>query len=390
MKWVFWVSVGLIAYSYVGYAAWLWIRSRWRVRPVQRRPLTPFVSIVLVVRNEEKLLEEKLHNLRALNYPVERREIIVVSDGSTDGTVAALAKWANQAGVTVLNNAECRGKAAGLNDALATARGEIVFFTDVRQKLEPDSLRLLLENFADPEVGCVSGELMLGDPGSGEANEGIGLYWKIEKQVREMESSSGSVIGATGAIYAARRELISTVPQGTILDDVYIPMQIVRRDKRVIFDSRARAWDAPNLGTGREFARKVRTLGGNYQLLRLLPWLLGRSNPVRFEFISHKLLRLLVPFALIAALVASALLPGTLYRTAMAVQLAFYGLSLLSLAKLKVAVLTRPADAAFTVVILNAAAVVAFFNFISGRTASWGQRNNAAKIQPQMASGERF
>ena len=390
MKWVFWVSVGLIAYSYVGYAAWLWIRSRWRVRPVQRRPFTPFVSIVLVIRNEEKLLEEKLQNLLALNYPAERREIIVVSDGSTDGTVAALAKWANQAGVTVLNNAECRGKAAGLNDALATARAEIIFFTDVRQKLEPESLRLLLENFADPEVGCVSGELMLGDPGSGEANEGIGLYWKIEKQVREMESASGSVIGATGAIYAARRELISAIPQGTILDDVYIPLQIVRRDKRVIFDSRARAWDAPNLGTGREFARKVRTLGGNYQLLQLLPWILGRSNPVRFEFISHKLLRLLVPFALIAALVTSALLPGTLYRTATALQLAFYGLSLLSLAKLKVGVLTRPANAAFTVVVLNAAAVVAFFNFISGRTASWGQRNNAAKIQPQMASGERF
>ncbi len=390
MKWVFWISVALIAYSYVGYAVWLWIRSRWRVRPVQRRPFTPFVSIVLVVRNEEKLLEEKLHNLRALNYPAERREIIVVSDGSTDGTVAVLAKWANPAGVAGLNNVECRGKAAGLNDALATARGEIVFFTDVRQKLEPDSLQLLLENFADSEVGCVSGELMLGDPGSGEANKGIGLYWKIEKQVREMESASGSVIGATGAIYAARRELISAIPQGTILDDVYIPMQIVRQDKRVIFDSRARAWDAPNLGTGREFARKVRTLGGNYQLLQLLPWLLGRSNPVRFEFISHKLLRLLVPFALVAALVTSALLPGTLYRTATALQLAFYGLSLLSLAQLKVGVLARPADVAFTIVVLNSAAAVAFFNFIFGRTASWGQVNNPAKIQPQMARGERF
>jgi hypothetical protein len=129
-----------------------------------------------------------------------------------------------------------------------------------------------MENPLPIEVGCVSGEPMLGDPGSGEANEGIGLYWKIEKQVREMESASGSVIGATGAIYAARRELISAIPQGAILDDVYIPMQIVRQGKRVIFDSRARAWDAPNLGNGREFARKVRTLGGNYQLLQLLPW----------------------------------------------------------------------------------------------------------------------
>ena len=110
-------------------------------------------------------------------------------------------------------------------------------------------IRLLMENFADPEVGCVSGALMLGNPESGEAGKGMGLYWRIEKKIRELESESGSVVGATGALYAVRRELLAEVPEGTILDDVYIPMQVVRQGKRVVFEARARAWDSPDLGS---------------------------------------------------------------------------------------------------------------------------------------------
>ena len=373
MIWLFWMSVALIAYSYVGYAAWLWIRSRWRARPVRRMPITPSVSIAMVVRNEAERLEKKLQNLLALNYPQELREIVVVSDGSTDGTAEILEAYVKEHGVIARINSESRGKAAGLNDALANAQGEIAFFTDVRQELELDSLRLLVEGFADPEVGCVSGELMLGDRNSGESGQGIGVYWQIEKQVREMESASGSVIGATGAIYAVRRELVPIIPPGTILDDVYIPMQVVRQNKRVLFESRALAWDIADQGTGREFARKVRTLGGNYQLLQLMPWLLGGGNPVRFEFISHKLVRLLVPFALIGALVSSVFLQGTLYRVLLVLQLTFYALSLLSPARLKLGALDRIADAAFTVVVLNTAAAMAFVNFISGRKAVWGR-----------------
>ena len=375
MKWLFWISVALIAYSYLGYAAWLWIRRGWRPRAVRRAAITPSVSIVMVVRNEAERLEKKLQNLLTLDYPQELREIVVVSDGSTDGTAQILEAYSEKHGVIARINSESRGKAAGLNDALAAAQGEIAFFTDVRQELEPDSLRLLVEGFADPEVGCVSGELMLGDRQSGESGTGIGIYWQIEKQVREMESASGSVIGATGAIYAVRRELAPTIPPGTILDDVYIPMQVVRQNRRVIFDSRARAWDVADQGTGREFARKVRTLGGNYQLLQLMPWLLGGSNPVRFEFISHKLVRLLVPLGLIGALVSPVFLAGALYRVFLLLQLMFYALSLLSPARLKLGAVARIADAAFTVVVLNTAAAVAFLNFISGRKAVWAAEN---------------
>jgi poly-beta-1,6-N-acetyl-D-glucosamine synthase len=371
MRWVFWGAAFLIAYTYMGYAAWLWLRARLWPWPVLRAQQEPYVSIVMVVRDEERWLEGKLRNLTEIDYPRSRYQIVVVSDGSTDGTDAILHEHAGDAGVQVLMNQLSRGKACGLNDAISLAAGEVVVFTDARQKIERGAIRLLMESFADPEVGCVSGALMLGDPESGETAKGMGLYWRIEKKIRELESESGSVVGATGAIYAVRRELFVEVPEGTILDDVYIPMQVVRQGKRVIFEPRARAWDSPDLGADREFARKVRTLSGNYQLVHLAPWLLRSENPVRFEFVCHKLLRLAVPFALVVFLVASIVLSGWIYRIALALQAVFYGLSLLAGLRLSAGPLARMADAALTFVVLNSAAAVAFVNFVTGRKAVW-------------------
>jgi poly-beta-1,6-N-acetyl-D-glucosamine synthase len=374
MRWVFWGAASLIAYTYVGYAMWLWLRAQLFPWPVMHSAQEPYVSIVMVVRNEERVLESKLRNLLNLNYPPELCQIVVVSDGSTDKTEAILREHGDNPRVLAVMNQLSRGKACGLNDAFEQAQGEVVLFTDARQKIESGALRLLLENFADPEVGCVSGELMLGDPASGESGHGMGLYWRIEKKVRELEAASGSVVGATGALYAVRRELLSRVPDGTILDDVYIPLQVVRQGRRVVFDPRARAWDSPDLGSGLEFARKVRTLSGNYQLVQLAPWILRSHNPVRFRFVSHKLLRLAIPFALAAMLVASLWLKGPVYRIALVLQLAFYTLALLALARLlKIGVIGRAADAAGTFVLLNTAALVAFFNFVTGREAVWGR-----------------
>src|SRR5438874_3467136 len=244
-------------------------------------------------------------------------------------------------------------------------------FTDARQKIEAGALRLLVRNFADPAVGSASGELMLGDPDRGEVVRGVGLYWSIEKHIREMESESGSVVGATGALYAVRRDLLVPVPAGTILDDVYIPMHVVRQGYRVIFVPNARAWGIADQGSGLEFSRKVRTLSGNYQLVQLAPWLLSSSNPLRFEFISHKLCRLLAPFALAAAFVAPLALPLTIYRVAFRLQLGFYGLSVAAMTKLAKGPLARVADAASTFVILNSAALVAFVRFVTGRRIAW-------------------
>jgi poly-beta-1,6-N-acetyl-D-glucosamine synthase len=371
MKWVFWIAAAMIAYSYVGYAAWLWLRSRWAPRPVRRGTFEPAVSAVMVVRNEEATIARKLENLLTLDYPPAKMEVVVVSDGSNDGTAAVLKEFGDRARVRTLLKPESQGKASGLNDAIRMASGEILLFTDARQAIEPPALRRMVENFADSEVGCASGELMLGDPANGESGRGMGLYWRIEKKIREMESASGSVAGATGSIYCARRALVEPLPPGTILDDVLLPMQIVRKGSRVVFDARARAWDSPDLGGSREFARKVRTLSGNYQLLQLAPWLLSSQNPIRFEFVSHKLSRLAVPVALLALLVASIFLPQPWYRAALVAQLAFYILSVVAMTGVKIGPLSRLADTARTFVVLNSAALVALVNFVTGRKAIW-------------------
>jgi len=382
MKWVFWMSATFIAYTYLGYPLWLWIRSRWCRQPVRSGPYIPFLSIIMIVRNEEKVLPRKLRNLLDLNYPDESLEIVMVSDGSTDSTNQILSEHTANPRIRVIFNLQQQGKAAGLNAAMSSVRGEIVVFTDARQQIEPDAIRVLVENFADPEIGCASGELMLGDPETGEAEQGMGVYWRIEKAVRELESAVGSVVGATGAIYGVRRKLLVNVPDEAILDDVYIPMHVVRRGARVIFDPRARAWDSPDQGTAREFTRKVRTLSGNYQLLQLAPWLLTSANPLRFQFVSHKVLRLVVPFALLATLLASFLTPGVFYRGAVILQLAFYTLSFLGLAHfLRRGPLARVADAARTFVLLNTAAAVAFANFAAGRKVAWERSATIEQIE---------
>ena len=373
MTWMFWIAVGVIAYACGGYLLWLSIRAFWRPWPSQRGACEPFISFVMVVRNEETVLRDKLRNVLEVDYPQERSKIVVVSDGSTDGTEAILREAARNPRVHVLLHQLARGKASGLNDAMNVAQGEIVIFTDARQKIERGAVRLLLENFADPQVGAVSGELMLGDPEGGEYGRGLGLYWRTEKWVRELEAASGSVVGATGALYAVRRELVPLVPQETILDDVFIPMNVARRGFRVGFDPRARAWDTPNLGREREFRRKVRTLTGNYQLVQLAPWLLRAENPLRVAFISHKLIRLVLPLALAVALVTSGLVPGLFYRTFFWLQVGFYALSLLGWARWKLGPVSRLADAAHTFVILNVAAVLAFYNWLSGDTTVWEQ-----------------
>jgi len=373
MTWAFWLAVAVIAYVYIGYAAWLWLRAQWRPWPVRRGHLEPSVSVVMVVRNEEAVLAQKLRNLLELDYPENKFQIVVVSDGSNDGTESILREHARNPRVHVMLNQLPGGKAAGLNAGVSMAQGDVVVLMDARQEIERGAIRSLMENFADPDVGAVSGELMLGDSVAGESGRGMGLYWQIEKRVRELEAASGSVVGATGALYAVRRELVPEVPSETILDDVFIPMNVARQRFRVVFDERARAWDRPDLGTQREFQRKVRTLTGNYQLLQLAPWLLRRENPLRFEFISHKLIRLVVPFALVVELVTSAFLTGPVYRAAFWLQLGFYGLSMLGWTRWNLGPVSRLCDTAHTFVALNTAAVVAFANFVTGRKTIWMQ-----------------
>ena len=370
MKWVFWLSLGLIVYAYAGFPMWLWLRSRLRPRPVKTAPIEPSISIVIAVHNEAAVFPAKLANLAQLDYPADRIEVIVVSDHSTDTTNQIVAAHAGER-LRLIVLSEHQGKAVALTHAIQAAHGEILVFMDARQRIETGALRRLVSNFADPEVGCASGELMIGD--GQESTSGAGAYWKMEKMIRQWESASGSVVQATGAFYAVRRDLAVPVPAGPILDDVYLPMHVVRQGKRVVFEPEARAWDTWETNSKQEFRRKVRTLTGNYQLLQLAPWLLTRANPIRLEFISHKLLRLFIPFALVCALLSSLLLEGALFSLAAITQIAFYGLSLLAPLCSRMKTVGKLASVPLTFLVLNTAAVVALVRFVTRRTEVWSR-----------------
>jgi biofilm PGA synthesis N-glycosyltransferase PgaC len=367
MKLLFWLCFAVVVYAYFGYAIWLWLYARLRSRPVLRRQSLPTVSIVIAAHNEEVRLPAKLANLRSLEYPMQQVQILVASDGSTDRTADILQ---HAPGVTAVVLEQAMGKANALNEAVRFATGEILVFLDVRQSIDPNALAELVSCFGDPQVGAVSGELLLESASGTGSQDVLGIYWKIEKAVRKLESASGSVVGVTGAIYAIRRELYVDIPAGTILDDVFVPMNVARMGKRVIFQPSAIARDRIFSEPGKEFSRKVRTLTGNYQLVRLAPWLLSPANPLLFRFISHKLLRLAVPLLLLLMLVTSAMIEGGFYRAILVLQLLFYIAAILgSLSPSSKRF--KPVAIANTFVMLNVAAALAFCNFVARREKVW-------------------
>jgi poly-beta-1,6-N-acetyl-D-glucosamine synthase len=371
VKLLFWSSLFLILFAYAGYPICLYLRARLWARPVRRGSALPTITILIAAHDEEIHLPAKLQNLSQLDYPEDRLRIVVVSDGSSDATNKILAAWQNPALQAVILD-EQGGKAIALNRGLAEAQGEVIVFTDARQTIASEALKHLVANFADPNVGCVSGELMIGQ-GEASSAHGVGLYWRMEKKVRYWEGLAGSTVGATGALYAVRKNLISPLPRGTILDDVYIPLQVVRQGQRVVFEPRALAFDPLTPDPKQEFRRKLRTLIGNYQLLQLAPWVLTRPNPLRLQFVCHKLLRLLVPFALIGMLASTLWLRKDVYELALILQLAFYALASLRLFPLKFGIVSRLSDISLAFLVLNTAAAVAFLYFITGRKAIWSR-----------------
>ncbi len=306
---VFWTAAALLGFTYVGYPLLVMAQARLRPQPVRRGDARPTVTAIMTVYDGAGHLARKLDNLLGQDYPSGRLDVVVACDGCGDDS-AEIARGYADRGVTVLEFAQRRGKAACLDDAVAVATGELLLMVDVRQRLEPDALSRLAACLADPAVGVAAGELRFEDPDTGFAAS-VDAYWKYEKAIRLAESASGSAIGVSGALYAVRRALFPTVPAGTVLDDVYVPMDVVRRGHRVVLEEGAVAWDRASASSEDERRRKLRTLAGNFQLVALAPWLLlPVANPAWLRFFSHKLLRLLSPWLLLALATSSVLLAG--------------------------------------------------------------------------------
>jgi cellulose synthase/poly-beta-1,6-N-acetylglucosamine synthase-like glycosyltransferase len=368
----FWLLALGVAYTYLGYPLLLDAVSRFRpAAPGGQVDPPASISIVMAVHNEEQRIAARITELcTRLTECGLPGEVVVVSDGSQDRTVE-LARASHDPRVQVLASPSRIGKAAALNRGCAAARGEIVVFVDARQSLAPDALARLRENFRDPRVGAVSGQLILADA-SGVLG-GVGLYWRYETWIRRTESRVHSAVGVSGALSAVRRRLFQAIPPETILDDLYWPLRVVLGGHRVLHDPQARAYDQLPAAAADEFRRKVRTLSGNYQLLARLPGvLLPWRNPVWIQFVSHKLLRLAAPWALAALLAVSFALPGATYRAALAAQLVFYVGAVVGLLAGRGG--GRWTQAAASFVLLNAAAWVAFWVWISGNAGrSWGK-----------------
>jgi poly-beta-1,6-N-acetyl-D-glucosamine synthase len=324
---LFWSSLVCIVYVYAGYPLLLQAWRRVARRPVHKHYQEPSVSLVIAMHNESMHVERKMRNVSELDYPADKLQVIVSLDGCTDGTDALVRDYA-AAGVVVVHSPVRQGKAAALNSGVARAQGELVVFADARQQFERNAVRELAANFADDSVGAVSGELILLDGQAREASDGVGAYWRYEKLLRALESDIHSVVGATGAIYAIRRDLFHPLPPDTILDDVAIPMRIVLQGKRVVFDRAARAYDVVSETPEVEYRRKTRTLSGNYQLFAQMPELLAPwRNPVCLQLVSHKLGRLLVPHCLAVLLVSNLFLLEGIYLVLFASQVLWYTLA---------------------------------------------------------------
>jgi cellulose synthase/poly-beta-1,6-N-acetylglucosamine synthase-like glycosyltransferase len=324
---LFWISCGLLFYTFAGYG--LLVSALARLRPTaaplpNSAPALPSVCIVLIACNEEKRIAERLRNLLASEYPADKMRILLVSDGSTDRTVAEAGALQDER-IEVVERPERAGKAAGLNLAAPHCTADILVFTDARQSFAADAIARLAAHFADPQIGAVSGALDIA-PAASATGAGVDTYWRYEKFLRAAESRWDSCVGCTGAIYALRRELFAPIPDDTLLDDVVIPMQAAAKGARVIHDSTAIAFDPQSLEPAAEQRRKQRTLAGGFQMLFRYPrWLLPKGHRLWWQLISHKYLRLLAPFFLIAALVANLFLAGEqLYAPLLAAQLGLY------------------------------------------------------------------
>jgi cellulose synthase/poly-beta-1,6-N-acetylglucosamine synthase-like glycosyltransferase len=298
--------------------------------------------------------------------------IIVVSDGSTDGTNEILSSIRHPS-VRIILCQERRGKAAAVNAGLQNAKSEVVLFVDIRPRPARNSLRLLVSNFADPSVGCVTGELILRDESHTAGAKAVGgLYWRYEQWIRKCESQVDSPVGVYGGFYAVRRELTRLLPEATILDDMLLPLSVIRQGYRSVIDVRARVYDVWPKSLQIEFKRKVRTLAGHFQLLQLAPWLLSSENRVRFELVSHRLLRLLVPALLGILLATSTMLAirSRLYGALLATQLLLYMSAALG-ARCGLPIVVRIAGAARAFCLMNVAVVVGFYKFLSTRGPLW-------------------
>jgi cellulose synthase/poly-beta-1,6-N-acetylglucosamine synthase-like glycosyltransferase len=309
---LFWLSAGALVYAYAGYPLLLWLIVRLRgARAVQRGTGMPPVTLVISAYNEAAVIRAKLENVLRLDYPSHLLEVVVVSDASSDGTDDIVREFAGR-GVRLARQEVRRGKTAGLNNTVPQVSGEVVVFSDANAMYQPDAVRMLVRNFEDPQVGCVTGEARYLEGGHSAADTGERAYWSYEIQVKRLETEVGSMVGGDGAIYAIRRHLWHPLPDNAI-NDFLNPLQIVAAGWRSVYEPKAICFEETAGGVRTEYRRRIRIVSRSWRALFQAPAVL---NPLKVGFfsvsvVSHKVLRWVSgPFALVAALCGIGLVMG--------------------------------------------------------------------------------
>lgn len=329
IKLVFWVSAGFTIYVYIGYPLLLWVLQAIVPARSQREQIEPSVSLLVAAYNEGAVIAQKIRNSLALDYPAEKLEMVVASDGSKDATAEIVRSFtASYPGrVRLLDFEKNRGKIQVLNDAIPELRGEIVAFSDASSMLAADSVRVLVQNFADSGIGAASGVYRLLNKEQARIGSQEDFYWKYETFLKVQEAKLGAFTGAHGSLYAIRRDLYPFPSANTINDDFTIPIRILERGHRVAYEPQAVAYEEAQEMEG--FTRRVRITAGNIEQMREIKSLLWPPRPfVLFCLLSHKTGRLLVPLFMIAALVANLALSRQFpYNWLLVGQAIFYGLA---------------------------------------------------------------
>ncbi|HVY05089.1 MAG TPA: glycosyltransferase family 2 protein [Burkholderiales bacterium] len=379
----FWICLGSVIYIYAGYPVCVFIITIiWR-RKVHKAQIAPGIAVVISAFNEEREIAHTIENKLAQDYPADRLEIIVISDGSTDRTdeiVQGLA--ARNPGRVTLHRQEPRqGKTQALNLAMSRVSADIVVFSDANSIYAPSAISMLARNFADPSVGYVTGNMVYTNPADSAIGEGSGSYMSYENVLRSLETRLGSVVGVDGGVDAIRRE--NYVPmRADQLPDFVLPLSVVEQGKRVVYEPDARVYEAALSNATEEFRMRVRVS------LRAL-WALhdkrGLLNPFRYpmfswQLLSHKVLRYLAFLPIAGLIVFNVLALGQhpFYAWFMGLQIAGYGLAMLGHVLRKSGAGASRLLAPYYFVVLNAACLLAFWKFVNGqKMVLWTPRKGA-------------
>jgi len=371
---LFWLALILITYTYLLYPVALLVLTAFR-KPFlpRRRPAATYgveiygVSIIVSAYNEEAVIEEKIKNCLDLDYPNEKLEIIIASDGSDDRTNEIVRGFSDK-GVVLADYKARRGKAEALNQTIPMAKNEIIVLSDANTAFRKDALKMLVRNFGDDMAGCVCGEMIFKSKRENKTGELEGFYWKYEVFLKRLEGRKGSLLGANGGIYAIRKKLFERIPSDTIIDDFVIPMKILEKGYRVVYEPEAIAYEETAKSIIQEMARRVRIGAGDFQSLVLTRKLL---NPLRgfsaYAFWSHKVLRWFAPFLLLGALFFNAFIVGEkLYLMIFMLQIGFYGLAFIGRLFSTSNIHIKTLGFFYYFVSMNIALMVGFFKFVSG------------------------